>query len=69
MESIKGSLLLCNIINCTSVASLVNMLPGKRARSKDSKDNSQVWAEPDPGLVKSDQREWFYSSESAPPTI
>ena len=45
------------------------MLPGKRARSKDSKENSQVWAKPDPGLVKSDQQEWFYSSESDPPTI
>ena len=64
MESVKGSLLLCSVINCTAVTSLVNTLPGKRARSKGSKESSQVWAEPDPGLVKSDQREWFYSSKS-----
>ena len=37
MESIKGSLLLCSVINCTAVTSLVNTLPGKRARSKGSK--------------------------------
>lgn len=40
-----------------------NRLPDKWARSKDSTQNSQVGAKPDPGLVMPNDGEWFTASK------